>query len=80
MEKISWTTTYETASNIMTHIFEYGHVMATTDQTRGIMFIQKDKQKTENINVSTYSIEEYTALVTMLAESDKKLEDFSSKG
>lgn len=73
----NWKTSHS-ADGIITHAFEYNHIVAMADKGTGILYIQKDGEETQRIDVSSYSIKQYLYLMIELAEADYQLNNFHS--
>lgn len=73
--EINWKTSHS-ADGIITHTFSFNHIIAMADKNTGILYVQKDGQETQRIDVSLYSTTQYLNLMIELAEADFLLNNF----
>lgn len=77
MENLQWTTVHSTAEKTMTHIFESGRIMVTTDWNSGKIYVQKDGKPLDCYEGVDFSLEGYTNMLVNLAREDKRLSGFT---
>lgn len=80
MEAFQWTTTHNTAMKTISHVFEHNRIMVLTDLKSGQSCVQKDGEPLYSVDVSDWSLEEYTCGLQRLAIEDARLSLFAKVG